>query len=256
MIKKLHLLTVISTTCLTVFGEQVSELPIGTKLASSSVRLGVSLTKVIPSTGSSKLPKGVGFLVTEVEEKGPACMGGVTESDLIWKLDDQLLVNKGQLMALLGLSKPGEIVRLSILRNEEEVNLEVKLGNGEVERSTIDLMAVRSFSNVAEGMERRVDLSLKRAFYSNEEGSVEVRRVRGGDAVKIIGADGSIVFEEVLRGRHELVKVPRKWRRQVCVLKRGLRYPDAKKGFQISPARGGLSDQEMKVLGQQPSKRD
>jgi hypothetical protein len=51
------------------------------------------------------LPPGIGFVIRSVDEGGPGRAAGLREFDVLWKIGDQMLVNEGQLAALLRLSQ-------------------------------------------------------------------------------------------------------------------------------------------------------
>ena len=56
------------------------------------------------------VPEGIGFLVTSVTADGPADQAGVKSFDILWKLDDQLLVNEAQFGTLLQMHGVGDSV--------------------------------------------------------------------------------------------------------------------------------------------------
>lgn len=75
-----------------------------------------------------KLPKGVGFVISAVAGHGPARQAGIQTFDVLWKWNDQLLVNEAQLAALLEMQKIGDGVQLTIFRAGEEKQIKVTLG--------------------------------------------------------------------------------------------------------------------------------
>ena len=87
--------------------------------------LGISISKPGAAIYAqlTKVPKGVGFLIDQVEPAGPAMQVGLQRYDLLWKLDDQLLMNEGQFLSLLAMHEVGDTVRLTYFRGGE--NLEV-----------------------------------------------------------------------------------------------------------------------------------
>ena len=74
-------------------------------------------------------------MVRSIEKGGPAEAAGLKELDVLWKIGDQMLVNEGQLAALLRLSKPGDEIVLSGFR-ARQADLEVKLKLGEAPEPT------------------------------------------------------------------------------------------------------------------------
>lgn len=188
-------------------------------------RLGLTVSKPDDTTATQlpSLPPGIGFVVSELEAKGPAEQAGVRVFDLLWKMNEQMLVNEGQLATLLRLSKPGDQVTLSVFREGKSLDLKVKLGETKDDGAlVIRNMLNDSVMRKEDGALRIVNIEQKKAAFSNENGTAEVYRVESGDAVRIVDTEGNVVFEAVVKGRPELSMVPDGWRRQVCALRRGL----------------------------------
>ena len=78
-----------------------------------------------------KLPKGVGLLVDFVDAKSPAAAAGLRKTDVLMKLDDQLLVNPAQLLVLVRMRKPKDKVALTLVRETEEQKVAAELGESE-----------------------------------------------------------------------------------------------------------------------------
>jgi hypothetical protein len=90
--------------------------------------LGVS---VVPAgetiSAQLKLARGAGLVVVYVDPEGPS--GKILEkNDVLYKLNDQILVHPEQLAVLVRMFKPGDEVSLEIFRAGTLVNLKVKLG--------------------------------------------------------------------------------------------------------------------------------
>jgi hypothetical protein len=77
---------------------------------------------------SKDVPPGVGVMVAFVDPKGPS-MGVLAEDDILVRLDDQVLVNPEQFRALIGMRKPGDVVKIVAVREDEVVNVDLKLGS-------------------------------------------------------------------------------------------------------------------------------
>jgi hypothetical protein len=67
-------------------------------------------------------------MVAFVDPKGPS-MGVLAEDDILVRLDDQVLVNPEQFRALIGMRKPGDVVKIVAVREDEVVNVDLKLGS-------------------------------------------------------------------------------------------------------------------------------
>lgn len=72
--------------------------------------------------------EGVGLYVHEVTPNAPLAKIGGKKGDLWWKLDDQILVNRGQLVVLLKLRAPGDEVKLYFFREGELMTQLLVLG--------------------------------------------------------------------------------------------------------------------------------
>ena len=92
--------------------------------------LGIAAQSADPAASSAAgLPEGVGLTVTFVEPNGPAGIAhAVRAGDVLHKLDDQLLVNAPQMVALVQLHKPGDTVTLTVNRDGRPARVTLKLG--------------------------------------------------------------------------------------------------------------------------------
>ena len=98
--------------------------------------LGVSVQK--PGSAmegrSGGVPKGVGFVVREVAGDSPAARAGLRDHDVLWKLNEQLLINEAQFLVLLHHHRVGDTVRLVYMREGGSHEVEVTLGERPVHR--------------------------------------------------------------------------------------------------------------------------
>src|SRR5499426_1896457 len=95
--------------------------------------LGVD-TSQVPTVVSDQLglAKGFGLVVDYVEPNSPAATAGVQQNDILKMLNDQILVEPGQLRKLLQTFSDGAEVTLTILRKGQEQKLTAKLAKKEV----------------------------------------------------------------------------------------------------------------------------
>lgn len=189
--------------------------------------LGVDLTK--PDAGITAqipaLPPGVGFVIRSVEKDGPGQTAGLAEFDVIWKFNDQLLINESQLAALLRLSKPGEEINLSGFRAGKSIELKLTLGETPLNLRPFpsDLVEDSVFpGTLCGGPMREVIIGKKTATYTIDEGRVEVSKPGETYLVKITKPEGEILFEGELKSDEDYEKIPHDWRRRVHALRRGL----------------------------------
>ncbi|HAC16285.1 MAG TPA: protease [Bacteroidetes bacterium] len=72
-----------------------------------------------------KTPEGV--LVASVVEDSPADIAGLKEGDVIREADGRKMANTAQFRGYIAAQAPGDDIRLSILRDNEEINITVKV---------------------------------------------------------------------------------------------------------------------------------
>jgi hypothetical protein len=95
--------------------------------------MGVATAPVPAVLGDQlKLHHGMGLVVSYVEKGSPAAEAGLMQNDVLEKLDDQLLVNGPQLAVLVRAKKPGDSVKLGIIRGGERSTVTVTLAEKEV----------------------------------------------------------------------------------------------------------------------------
>lgn len=172
------------------------------------------------------LPPGIGFVVRSVDKGGPAEKAGLTEFDVLWKLGDQMLVNEGQLAALLRLHKPGDEVGFQGFRGGKVMEVAVILGEAPANLrilpdSVVDDTLLASGCN---GPMRVINVAEKLASYSTDDGRVEVSRDGETHQVRITGPDGEPIYSGVIPADGSLDGVPESWRRRVYALRRGLNH--------------------------------
>jgi hypothetical protein len=191
-----------------------------------SAWLGLQVTKPDLSTTTQlpALPPGIGFIIQSINADGPAARAGLQEYDILWKIGDQMLVNEGQMAALLRLSKPGDDISLSAFRGGKPIEITAKLGEVPATHKELPEEWVDSTLLPGEcgGPMRVVNLAEKVAIYSNEEGQAEVRREGEAHYVKITGPDDAVIHEGPLASPEDQEKIPEAWKRRVFALRRGL----------------------------------
>lgn len=70
-----------------------------------------------------------GVLITRVLEQGAAKEAGLLQNDVIVKMDDIKISNFSDLQGFLGSKRPGDLVKVMVLRNESSKVIPVKLRN-------------------------------------------------------------------------------------------------------------------------------
>lgn len=190
--------------------------------------LGVDLIKADDSirVHLPSLPPGIGFVVRAMHKESPAVEAGFKEYDVVWKLDEQLLVNEAQLATLLRLHKPGDEVTLSTFRHGNHMELKLTLGKSPKgsRRFPGDLVDSAILSNQCGGPMRVVNIADKEASYQGDDGGAKIWRKGEIYYVKITDGDENPVYEGELPADGSLGEVPDKWRRRVHALRRGLNH--------------------------------
>ncbi len=183
-----------------------------------------------------ELPPGIGFVVRRINEGGPADDAGLREFDVLWKMGDQMLVNEGQLAALLRLSKPGDEVSISGFRAGKPMEVKLKLGEAPQTKHPFpsDLLDSAVLPGGECGGPMRVfSISEKIASYTTDDGRAEIRRDGALYKVKIQDPKGELIYVGELPENGSLDQVPGDWKRRVHALRRGLDH--ALEGHMMPP---------------------
>jgi len=117
----------------------------------AGVNLGYLSEKVRAEHSQAAIPAGLGVLVGFVDPKGPSA-GKVEEGDILTRLDDQVLFNADQFRALVRTRKPGDKVKLTLVRGAEPQVLELTLGARAEEKGRPSSRAGRGAGESAGGL--------------------------------------------------------------------------------------------------------
>jgi serine protease Do len=204
-----------------------------------TIFLGVE-TSTVPSvvTDQLGLAKGFGLVVDYVVPDGPAAAAGVQQNDILKLLNDQILLEPGQLRKLLQTFQEGQTVTLTLLRKGQEQKVNVKLikkevrkrhafGHGHDGNWDFDFDFNPDFGNMDFGnvdlgdlKERLKDLKEELREQVGEQRDVihdavmkaneAVRRARddvrrGNGEVKVISGDGSLRTTKIDLGKAQIV---------------------------------------------------
>lgn len=88
--------------------------------------LGTSITEEIAQQYS--LPLKAGTLVVQVMPDSPAEAGGLKEGDIIEDVDGQSVVGMPELQQEIKHRKPGDVLKMTVYRQEKKLKLEIRLG--------------------------------------------------------------------------------------------------------------------------------
>lgn len=95
-------------------------------------RLGVTVQELNQSLAESfGMARPEGALVANVSPESAAAKAGIQTGDVITQVNDQPINRSGELSSVIGLSAPGERVKLKVWRDKAWKELDVKLGSAE-----------------------------------------------------------------------------------------------------------------------------
>jgi 2-alkenal reductase len=90
--------------------------------------LGVNWQSITPQMARAQsIPVEYGVLVTAVDPEGPAAAAGLASGDILTGLDGQAIDRETSFINLLFRRRPGETVRLDVLRGDENLQVSVVL---------------------------------------------------------------------------------------------------------------------------------
>ena len=186
--------------------------------------LGVSLQKPDPMVTAQlpNLPVGIGFLVTAVDDGGPAAQAGVQVHDVIWKMGDQMLVNEAQIAALLRLHQPGEKVLFSAFRSGKPQQFKVQVGKPKGRFSNVFAKAASSSEEFDNTVTREVSASEMFAKTTGDDGEAEVVKEGEGYRLSIKDSKQVEIFNGTFPAYGSFEEVPAAWKFRVMALKRAL----------------------------------
>ncbi len=178
--------------------------------------IGVSITSPAagdPSQPDLKLGKGVGLKVARVAPGGPLAKAGGKAGDFWWKFEDQILVNKSQMLVLLGEKSPGDELKIQFFREGSLQSLKLTLGT-EASRQA-HLAADRAKHPEAmtflEKRERRASTVVKKTSLSLE---------KEGEGWRFkVSEDGTNVYSALVTEDNLSELVPQKWQASFKLLK-------------------------------------
>lgn len=169
-----------------------------------------------------KLPKGIGFVVAGVDAKGPAALAGIQQLDVVWKFNDQLLVNEAQFAVLLQLQKIGDRVQISLFRAGDEKIIPVVLGSAPQSRAIVAGPTIESIKTPAQVPKmapfRPLDVNSRIARLEDGDAVLEMENRAEGLWLTIINQEGNEVFADFLLP-HTEKKIPEMWHDRVTALK-------------------------------------
>lgn len=202
--------------------------------------LGVGTSPVAPAMGRQlKLPDGMGLVIDFVEPGSPAAQAGLTQFDVLRKLDDQLLINPEQFAVLIRHFEKGHEIRLNLLHEGEAKSVTIKLGAraanamDEVtpQYGYAELKALRSGDQPldADALKRaggeiritRVGPQNNTVVWRDKENEYTLASAAARKAVYRVSRlqDGEVLFQDVIEGDGESNKIPQEYRKKLAELR-------------------------------------
>jgi serine protease Do len=156
------------------------------------------LTQDLAQSFSS--PAREGILVAEVEKGSPADKAGIKQGDIIIKLDGVVVDNTGDFRNNIAATKPGVARKLSVVRNQKPVELQVAVGDLSVEQASKEGKTDETLSNLALGVSVQnvtADIAAKLGYKANT--GVIISKVKPGSIAELAGLMRGAVILEVNR---------------------------------------------------------
>ena len=186
------------------------------------------------------LPIGVGLIVENVAKDSPAEKAGINTSDILHKLNDQLLINPEQLSVLVRTFKPGDTITLTVIRQGKPLELQATLVEKEMPRMFRGGMAVRALplpampdfpavvpNIVVPNIENLPDMpNVQHNFTSTRtlndgEHVFSVTEDPSGKRAEIRDKDGNVIFQGPINTPDELMQIPVPLRETIQELEKG-----------------------------------
>ena len=103
-------------------------------------QIGVGIQDLTPDLRDAfNLAKGqFGVLVTNVFEGSPAADAGIKSGDIIIEVDGKTTSSTAQLRSRIGIKEVGDKVRLTVLRNGEQMQLTIKVGTAKSQQAQVE----------------------------------------------------------------------------------------------------------------------
>jgi hypothetical protein len=173
-----------------------------------------------------ELPAGMGFVIRSVDPKGPAETSGLKPLDVVWKFEDQYLINEGQLAVLLGQKKPGDVVNIALFRGGRQMEIPLSIGSFPLNQPLPIGPTVENYVMSEESAlpTRIINFGDRTASLQVEEGKASLKRVgeTGSYELEILDRNAEVIFNGRIGADGDLTTVPEAWRMRVRALRRGL----------------------------------
>lgn len=184
--------------------------------------LGVSVVKPSAALYAQlpDLPAGCGFLLQTVTSGGAASDAGLMPMDVIWKLNEQILINESQMMVLLSHAKPGDKLKVSFFRSGIAKHVEVVLHGANSKVRHPDVLAMAPPLPVLPM--RVISYEDRSASISDKTGTATLTYREGKLWLHVESEKGVEVFNNFVTEPSQIAAIPTVWRNRLPVLQRSL----------------------------------
>jgi hypothetical protein len=173
------------------------------------------------------LAPGMGLVIEFVVPSSPAAKAGAQQFDILQKLDDQVIVNREQLTVLVRSRKPGDEIKLGVIRDGKPTTLTARLIEHDVEPLVTEDVDFQLDHVLPEPRVWQIDPRQRppakgwdAAVGPGNVGLFSITLLEGDRSYAIItnqagdktftvkGKDGKVIFEGPIDTKEQLGKVP------------------------------------------------
>jgi hypothetical protein len=185
-----------------------------------------------------KLPKGVGFIINKIDPQGPADRAGLRALDILWKWNDQWLINEAQLSTLLDMQQAGDRVTLVVYRAGKEQSHVVTLGQAPPQPSKTPPRSFHSPRKIAAiaFADRMLpqDLKSRTARLEDAQAVLEMEKRDDGIWLSIVDTEGVTIYDGPYSSSAK-GDIPLIWQDRVDALQRSLQKSSNSADTPLSP---------------------
>ncbi len=196
--------------------------------AEKQAQLGITVSKPSGAVYAQlpQLPRGSGFLLQTVTAGGAADVAGLQPMDVIWKLDEQILINESQMMVLLSHQRPGNSVKVSYFHSGQAKEAVLLLQGGRVLPPRLETLdAGPRFSPLPSYPSlpmRVISYEDRSASISDNTGTATLTFREGKPWLHVESSRGEETFNDSVANASDVARVPVAWRSRLPILQRSL----------------------------------